>query len=164
MELLTCNTVCSSHTVFDQVLFNVQRNENPGHWCQGNVLEWNLKDFCATFQTLSPSLCPLMKRNSAHFVFFFFAIYELFSWHCSLPAVCHKDFSVLCTCLTDYNIVIICFFAFRPFSGKEENTLRAKNQNLLSEVIFLQPAAASSTDGMGGSMSVASSSTGDNRY
>ena len=95
---------------------------------------------------------------------FFFAIYELFSWHCNLSAVCHKDFSVLCTCVTDYNIVIICFFAFRPFSGKEENTLRAKNQNLLSEVIFLQPAAASSTDGMGGSMSVASSSTGDNRY
>ncbi|XP_073234986.1 rho family-interacting cell polarization regulator 2-like isoform X2 [Porites lutea] len=51
---------------------------------------------------------------------------------------------------------------WRPFSGKEENTLRAKNQNLLSEVIFLQPAAASSTDGMGGGMSVASSSTGDN--
>ena len=84
MELFTCNTVCSSHTVFDQVLFNVLWNENPGHWCQGNVLEWNMKDFCATFRTLSPSLCPLMKRNSAHFVFFF-AICESFSWHCSLP-------------------------------------------------------------------------------
>ena len=63
MELLTCNTVCSSHTVFDQVLFNVQRNENPGNWYQGNVLEWNLKDFCATFRTLSPSLCPLLSMN-----------------------------------------------------------------------------------------------------
>ena len=84
MELLTCNTVCSSHTVFDQVLFNILWNENPGHWCQGNVLEWNMNDFWATFRTLSPSLCPLMKRNSAHFVFFF-AIYESFSWHCSLP-------------------------------------------------------------------------------
>ena len=120
-----------------------------------------MKDFCATFRTLSPSLCPLMKRNLAHFVFFL-AIYESFSWHCSLP--CSIRILALCTCVTDHNIVIICFFAFRPFSGKEENTLRAKNQNLLSEVIFLQPAAASSTDGMGGSMSVASSSTGDNRY
>ena len=45
--------------------------------------------------------------------------------------------------------------AFRPFSGKEENTLRSKRPSLLSEVIFLQPAAmtlseksaAESTDG-----------------
>ena len=77
MELFTCNTVCSSHTVFDQVLFNVLWNENPGHWCQGNVLEWNMKDFCATFRTLSPSLCPLMKRNSAHFVFFLLSMNRL---------------------------------------------------------------------------------------
>ena len=46
-------------------------------------------------------------------------------------------------------------FAFRPFSGKEEDTLRSKRPSLLSEVIFLQPAAvtrseksaAKSTDG-----------------
>ena len=88
MELLTCNTVCSSHTVFDQVLFNVQRNENPGHWCQGNVLEWNMKDFCATFRTLSPSLCPLMKRNSAHFVFF------LLSMNCLVGIVAYRPCAI----------------------------------------------------------------------
>lgn len=163
MELLTCNTVCSSHTVFDQVLFNILWNENPGHWCQGNE-SWN-EIWTIFVQHFGHYHLPFVHWwREIQLTLFFFAIYESFSWHCSLPAVCRKDFSIFCTCATDYNIVVICFFAFRPFSGKEENTLRAKNQNLLSEVIFLQPAAASSTDGMGGSMSVASSSTGDTRY
>lgn len=35
---------------------------------------------------------------------------------------------------------------WRPFSGKEEDTLRCKRQSLLSEVIFLQPAAVTTTD------------------
>ncbi|KAJ7383549.1 negative regulation of Rho guanyl-nucleotide exchange factor [Desmophyllum pertusum] len=41
---------------------------------------------------------------------------------------------------------------WRPFSGKEENTLRCKRQSLLSEVIFIQAATTTSSD-----LSVASS-------
>ena len=51
------------------------------------------------------------------------------------------------------------YIAFRPFSGKEENTLRSKRQteSLLSEVIFLQPATATSSD-------MSASSTDENRF
>ena len=41
--------------------------------------------------------------------------------------------------------------AFRPLSGKEENTLRSKRQSLLSEVIFIQAATTSSSESSGGS-------------
>ena len=53
--------------------------------------------------------------------------------------VSHEQSSVCCESLT---LVCARFFC-RPFSGKEENTLRAKRQSLLSEVIFV-PATPSS--------------------
>ena len=69
-------------------------------------------------------------------------------------ATCYID-----TCFhfegTVFMVTAFLDFAFRPFSGKEEDTLRSKRPSLLSEVIFLQPAAvtrneksaAKSTDG-----------------
>ena len=38
-----------------------------------------------------------------------------------------------------FSVNIFLDVHFRPFSGKEENTLRSKRQSLLSEVIFIQP-------------------------